>query len=398
MTGLRVWYEGGMWRARAYLAKADVVEGGNRRPYRSLPGAGCEDEARQQAREWLSGLLRVRGASASGLVRDLVRAYVASREGAGDIAVSTAKTYRTICRRYVEPYIGHMDASEVRPHHLEELYGTLLDDGAIRGGGIAPAKVLGVHWFLSAAFDWMVAQGFCASNPAASASKPRPARAEARALTEGEISILAAELEARMADGSRDADGIRRRTVAFAAWLALNTGVRCGEACALSRSDVSLPLGDLYVHCTMTEPAGGPPARSRAKTASSVRHVLMGPSAAQAAAEHIAWQDSWLPAARRDAPLLCAPDGSWMRPSAVSRGFSALRDEVGLPRDTHFHTLRHTHATHLLREGVPMNEVSRRLGHSKVALTLEWYGHVLPGEDRAAAEAFERVSRRVRGK
>ena len=44
--------------------------------------------------------------------------------------------------------------------------------------------------------------------------------------------------------------------------------------------------------------------------------------------------------------------------------------------------------TWLLLQGVDPKTVMERLGHAKVATTLELYGHVLPGRDAAAAQAF----------
>lgn len=45
------------------------------------------------------------------------------------------------------------------------------------------------------------------------------------------------------------------------------------------------------------------------------------------------------------------------------------------------HVLRHTHATELLASGVPIIEVSRRLGHNKIGHTLALYGHAIPNYD-----------------
>lgn len=39
------------------------------------------------------------------------------------------------------------------------------------------------------------------------------------------------------------------------------------------------------------------------------------------------------------------------------------------------HQFRHSHATMLLTEGIIINEVSRRLGHSRVSTTLDVYTH-----------------------
>jgi integrase len=48
------------------------------------------------------------------------------------------------------------------------------------------------------------------------------------------------------------------------------------------------------------------------------------------------------------------------------------------------HDLRHSHATQLLAAGVRPDVVTKRLGHSSVAFTLQTYGHVYEGAQRAA--------------
>jgi hypothetical protein len=53
--------------------------------------------------------------------------------------------------------------------------------------------------------------------------------------------------------------------------------------------------------------------------------------------------------------------------------------------------LRHTHATLLLKAGVPPHVVSQRLGHASPALTLSIYSHVLPRQQAAAAAAFAKL-------
>lgn len=50
-----------------------------------------------------------------------------------------------------------------------------------------------------------------------------------------------------------------------------------------------------------------------------------------------------------------------------------------------WHDLRHSHASHLLKAGVNIKVVSRRLGHASVSFTLDRYGHLMPDDDAAAA-------------
>jgi integrase len=52
------------------------------------------------------------------------------------------------------------------------------------------------------------------------------------------------------------------------------------------------------------------------------------------------------------------------------------------------HDLRHTHATLLLADGVPVKVVSERLGHASATITLTVYQHVHPGMGREAADRF----------
>ena len=52
------------------------------------------------------------------------------------------------------------------------------------------------------------------------------------------------------------------------------------------------------------------------------------------------------------------------------------------------HGLRHTHITHLLMDGVPINVVSKRAGHSSITITIDTYGHVLEENQRELADNY----------
>ncbi|WP_448619244.1 tyrosine-type recombinase/integrase [Geodermatophilus sp. URMC 65] len=67
------------------------------------------------------------------------------------------------------------------------------------------------------------------------------------------------------------------------------------------------------------------------------------------------------------------------------------REEERLPV-IRLHDLRHTHATLLLADWVPVKVVSERLGHASTSasatITLTVYQHVHPGMGREAADRF----------
>jgi integrase len=80
-----------------------------------------------------------------------------------------------------------------------------------------------------------------------------------------------------------------------------------------------------------------------------------------------------------------------------------FRDRVWRPllekaevRHVHVHDARHTYASLMLRRGVPPAYVSRQLGHSSIQVTVDLYGHFIPGADRhhveGLAEAIEEAA------
>lgn len=72
--------------------------------------------------------------------------------------------------------------------------------------------------------------------------------------------------------------------------------------------------------------------------------------------------------------------GTALAPRNFEKVWKKLLQEAGIPHKR-FHSLRHTHATQLLAAGVPLLEVSKRLGHARSSHTLDLYGHAIPGYD-----------------
>jgi integrase len=82
--------------------------------------------------------------------------------------------------------------------------------------------------------------------------------------------------------------------------------------------------------------------------------------------------------------------GAIWRPQVLFVAFKKDPEAAGLLRDVCFHDLRHTATTLMLKKRVPVNVVTRVLGHSDPAMTLRRYA--LPDVQEIAAEAMERYA------
>jgi integrase len=84
------------------------------------------------------------------------------------------------------------------------------------------------------------------------------------------------------------------------------------------------------------------------------------------------------------------PGGKPVLPWTFTASFRYLVERAGVPR-IRLHDLRDTHASLLAKAGVPIEVISKRLGHADISITAERYMHVFLDRDAEAAGAFERL-------
>ena len=87
--------------------------------------------------------------------------------------------------------------------------------------------------------------------------------------------------------------------------------------------------------------------------------------------------------------ICCFDDGRYIQPSVLGLRFSRCLERMGLKGS--FHGLRHTHVSLLIKAGLPINVISARVGHANPSITHNIYAHLLPGMNRMAADAFEKL-------
>lgn len=372
----------------------DLVTRAPIRPYKSFRGMS-DEEALAAAVEFVSRHARAAGFGAPLTLSRCLLRYI--EVITPNVSPNTVKTYRSALRCCIDPTIGGCDPDDVSSVDIEGLYLFLGENGGRHGDGVGAARIVGLHWFLSGAWKWMVGARLASANPMPAVSAPVYVGEEARALDGAEYAALKKVLDAAMASGEGGDRAVFRRNVAMAARIALGTGERCGELCANLRSDFSAPARNMHVGATAQEDPGRLWRRPRTKGGKS-RNISLGGDLCADIERHVKWQATYLPPSlkrSRRVPLLADAEGGLLRPSKVSAEFSAMCAEAGLDAGVTFHTLRHTHASWLLADGWDLKSVSERLGHAKESTTLAIYAHLRPGRDKELGEAIDRITERM---
>lgn len=76
--------------------------------------------------------------------------------------------------------------------------------------------------------------------------------------------------------------------------------------------------------------------------------------------------------------------------TALSNKNICFAKEAGLPR-IRIHDFRHSHASVLVNEGINIQEIARRLGHSKIEITWNTYAHLYPREEERAVKILDNI-------
>lgn len=80
-------------------------------------------------------------------------------------------------------------------------------------------------------------------------------------------------------------------------------------------------------------------------------------------------------------------NGEFYSPNTVKYLSRVINHQLGI--DFNFHMLRHTHATNLLEAGVPIKYIQERLGHSRLATTMDTYSHVTESMEEKSMDIYE---------
>lgn len=89
--------------------------------------------------------------------------------------------------------------------------------------------------------------------------------------------------------------------------------------------------------------------------------------------------------------LVCTQEcGDFIRFASINAAIGRMRRELDIPHFD-FHTMRHTHAQMLIEGGAKLKDVSARLGHASIDITLDTYTAVTKEMQDDTIRIFENI-------
>lgn len=268
---------------------------------------------------------------------------------------STLIRYETIVERHIKPNLGNQYPLSVTECLIDTFTQKLLRDNNLSAKTVKDILVV-VRSILK-----YTARQFPGTFPEVHFSYPKE--------TKKAIRVLSAEEQGKLTSYLlRDMDMCK-----FGIYLALFSGIRIGELCALQWKDIRIKDRLICVNATM----------QRVKDCDSQNNakskIIIGEPKSDNSARLIPMVDSVADLCDRMQPrsssaFVLTGTEQYMEPRTLQYRLAKYTRECGLD-GVHFHTLRHTFATRCVEVGFEIKSLSEILGHANTSITLNRYVH-----------------------
>lgn len=280
---------------------------------------------------------------------------------------ATYKSYDNMVSARIRPHFEKLNLllTEVEPKHIKMLYDEILEQGYTTN------TVIHYHAVLHQALAYAVKNDYILSNPADRVKRPKKNKHISSFYTKEEILTLL--------DIAKD-DPIYIPIV-----LSAYYGFRRSETLGMRWSAIDFENKTITVNHKVTELTENGKtivyAEDKLKTKSSYRTLPLIPVVEEKLLEHKAklernqklFGNSYC---KEYMDYVCVDEmGKLFRPNFISDHFGWLLKKYGLKKIT-FKELRHSCASMLVAEGIPMKSIQEWLGHSNFSTTADIYSHI----------------------
>ncbi|WP_442791935.1 tyrosine-type recombinase/integrase [Micromonospora sp. NBC_01740] len=386
----------GSLRVRVY-AGVDPLTGKRHYLTETVPaGRSAEREAEKLRTRFLNEVDEKRSPRTRATLNQLLDKWL----DVADIEPTTRMGYVNKLNKHVRPVLGKLALTRLDAETLESFYASLRRCRDWCGGKayvkhrvegehtctakcrphvckpLSASSVRQIHWILSGALSRAVRWRWIAVNPAGQAEPPAPPHPDPQPPNPADAARIINE-------AWHDPDW------GPLVWLAMTSGARRGELCALRWHHLDLAAGVLTLRRSAYLDADGELQEKDTKTHQQ-RRVALDPETIEVLRElHGRYLDRLtqldVDAGPADHVFSPEPDNSrGYRPDTITQRYGRLATRLGL--NSHIHALRHYSATELINAGVDVRTVAGRLGHGGGGTTtLRVYAAWLSESDQRAA-------------
>lgn len=271
----------------------------------------------------------------------------------GYIKESTYIKYRNIILNHINPRIGNVCINNIRIADLQKF------ELCLKGGDLSNKSIRDILALLSAIFKYAEKVGLCANNLHIEDLYPKTEKKQIRVLPADER----IRLEYYLLKSNDPAK--------YGILLALYSGMRIGEICALKWSNIDLKAGTISVCQTLQ--------RLQDRENKGKTKILISEPKSQSSKRIIPIPTFLTELLRKIKPqipdaFLLSGNKNPIEPKTLQNKNKSCLKDCNIPY-INFHTLRHTFATHCVEAGFDIKSLSEILGHSSVGTTLNLYAH-----------------------
>jgi len=284
------------------------------------------------------------------------------------IKKKTAYDYERLIEKYILPSLGKIRVKKLSTFGITNFYSDLKQDEK----GTRTIQL--IHSILRSSLKVAVANGIIARNPCEGALLPRYERKEMKVLDENQVTkfLIAAEES-------------RYKALYH---LAITTGMRFSELIGLKWSDINWDKRTIRVQRQLQYIPHEGYEFNDPKTRSGIRTIMLGETTLGILRVH--FRDNAHEDVTGENLIFVNGIGTQIYFKRFYKDFKRVLRTAGLP-EIRFHDLRHTAATLMISNGIPVVIVSRILGHSKPSVTMNIYAHTSVEMQSEAANLMENL-------
>ena len=300
-----------------------------------------------------------------------------------ELAPKTQRSYQNHLERRILPSLGHIDIKNLMPQHIMKFLDDLRKDGTRfdkRAGQISEESIRYCFRVLSSMMQDAVQWQVIANNPCERVKPPLSNHTKVKIMDEISLQKMFSALET---------EPFKYQAIVM---LAIDSGLRLGELVALTWTDIDMERGILHITKSNQAMRGKGIFTKTPKNETSVRDIALSKHSIRMLQKHREMQQQ-----QRDQLKDKWTNGGWVftqwnglpvYPTTPSAWFRKFLKRHHLPHMP-FHALRHLSATVLIARGVPLKNVSSRLGHADIRTTANIYSEALQSVDRQAADKMD---------